>query len=208
MFSKIQNFVRLYLFRKAWRKKNAHNTTIAANMFDLDAVTVGNHSYGAIRVLNWGQKEHLHIGNFCSIAQNVMFILNADHYTDRISTFPFQVKLQLNGGELEGVSKGDIVVEDDVWIGYGVTVLSGVHIGQGAVVAAGAVVTKDVPAYAIVGGVPAKVLRYRFTEELQQALLKVDFSKLETNTIRMHEKDLYTPLQTVEQLNWLPQKKG
>lgn len=207
MFSKIQSFFRLYLFRRAWRRKNSHNTTIAANTFDLDAVTVGKHSYGAIRVLNWGKKERLSIGNFCSIAQNVMFILNADHYTDRISTFPFQVKMQLNGGDLEGVSRGDITVDDDVWIGYSATILSGVHIGQGAVIAAGAVVTRDVPPYAIVGGVPAKVLKYRFDPDMCSELLQVDYGALQTDDINAHIDELYQPLTHKSQLDWLPKNK-
>lgn len=81
-----------------------------------------------------------------------------------VSTYPFKRKL-FHGGE-EAVSKGDIIVGDDVWVGYGATILSGVHIGQGAVIAAGAVVNKDVPPYAIVGGIPAKVIKYRFSESV------------------------------------------
>lgn len=70
----------------------------------------------------------------------------------------------------EATSKGDIVVKDDVWIGYGSIILSGVHIGQGAVIAAGSVVSHDVPPYAIVGGVPARLIKYRFSEEMTKKL--------------------------------------
>ena len=108
---------------------------------------------------------------------------------------------------MEGTSKGDIVLEDDVWIGYRATVLSGVRIGQGAVVAAGSVVTQDVPAYAIVGGVPAKVLRYRFPEQVRQALLACDLSQLDNEMIRQHVHQLYAPLTQTEQLAWLPKKE-
>lgn len=106
----------------------------------------------------------------------------------------------------EGVSKGNIIVDDDVWIGFRSTILSGVHIGQGAIVAAGSVVTKDVPPYAIVGGVPAKVLKYRFSHELIAELLKVDYGKLTEAMIREHIDDLYSKLKQNEQLKWMPQR--
>ena len=90
--------------------------------------------------------------------------------------------------------------------------MSGVHIGQGAVVAAGAIVTKDVPPYAIVGGVPAKIIKYRFSPEVIEQLLKLDFSKLTDNMIREKIDDLYTSLdgkspEEVEKLlEWFPKK--
>lgn len=107
----------------------------------------------------------------------------------------------------EEFSKGNIEADDDVWIGYGATIMSGVHIGQGAVVAAGAVVTKDVPPYAIVGGVPAKVIKYRFSEIMIEELLKIDFSKLTEEAIKSHIDELYTELEGVGQLEWLPKKE-
>lgn len=106
----------------------------------------------------------------------------------------------------DAFSKGDIIVDDDVWIGYGATIMSGVHIGQGAVVAAGAVVTKDVPPYAIVGGVPAKVIKYRFEPEMIEELLKVDYSKLTKEDIEKHIDDLYKKLKDPSQLDWMPKK--
>lgn len=206
MFGKVKELAELFLFRKKWRKKNACNKTIAANMFDMDQVTVGKYTYGAIRVLNYGNGQQLKIGNFCSIAGETMFILNADHYVDTISTYPFLVQMGLEGIAREGVSKGDIVVDDDVWIGYRSTILSGVHIGQGAVVAAGAVVAKDVPPYAIVGGVPAKVIKYRFPPEIIEELMRVDYSKLTEQDVASHTKELYEKLTAKEQLAWLPKK--
>lgn len=194
----------LILFRKRWREKNRFNTTIAINLFDIDSVIIGKNTYGGIAVLNYNDFYKLTIGNFCSIATDVMFILDADHYTNHISTFPFKVKLL--GEKQEGVSKGDIVVDDDVWIGYGATIMSGVHIGQGAVVAAGAVVTKDVPPYAIVGGVPAKVIKYRFEPEMIEELLKIDYAKLSKEDIEKHIDDLYTELKDPSQLDWMPKR--
>lgn len=112
----------------------------------------------------------------------------------------------------DATSKGSIIVDDDVWIGYRATIMSGVHIGQGAVVAAGAVVTKDVPPYAIVGGVPARVIKYRFSPEVIEHLLKLDYSKLSDDMIREKIDDLYTSLdgkspEEVEKLlAWFPKR--
>lgn len=81
-------------------------------------------------------------------------------------------------------SKGDIVIHDDVWIGYGAIITSGLEIGQGAVIAAGSVVTKNIPPYAIVGGNPAHIIRYRFDEELRLKLCTLDLSKIDVETIK------------------------
>ena len=194
----------LILFRKRWRNTNRFNTTIPLNIFDINSVFIGKHTYGGIAVLNYNNYYKLTIGNYCSIATDVMFILDADHYTKHISSFPFKVKML--GEQFEGVSKGDIIVDDYVWIGYGATIMSGVHISQGAVIAAGAVVTKDVPPYAIVGGVPAKVIKYRFEPEMIEKLLKVDYSKLTKEMIEDHIDDLYVDLKDASQLDWMPKK--
>jgi serine acetyltransferase len=99
-----------------------------------------------------------------------------------------------------------VVIEDNVWIGENACIMSGVHIGQGAVVAAGSVVNKDVPPYSIVGGVPAKVIKYRFEPEMIEALLKIDYSKLDKDMIQSHVDDLYQKLENKEQLSWLPKR--
>ena len=100
-------------------------------------------------------------------------------------------------------TKGDIIVEDDVWIGIHAIILSGVHIGRGAIIAAGAVVTNDIPPYAIVGGVPAKLIKYRFDHDLINSLLKIDYSKLTNKIILEHMNDLYKKVHSSEQLNWI-----
>lgn len=199
----IRERVRRILYGRAWRKRNPHNTTIAyADMpFDFDAVSVGNYTYGMLKVLNHSTNERLKIGHFCSIAPEVVFILNADHYTNNISTFPFKVKCL--GERFEATSKGDIIVEDDVWLGYGAIILSGVKIGQGAIVAAGAVVTKDVPPYAIVGGNPAKVIKYRFNEEMIEEMIKIDYGTLTEEMVREHIDELYTKMHSLEQIEWM-----
>lgn len=191
-------------FKKAWRRANAHNGTYVKAPFPMELVSVGKKTYGCLDVQLDNRKNRLRIGSYCSIAEEVRFLVCADHNTDCVSTFPFRVHCL--GHDMEAVSKGDIVVDDDVWIGYRSTILSGVHIGQGAVIAAGSVVTKDVPPYAIVGGVPAKVIKYRFAPEIVEQLLRIDYSQMDAETIRGHEEDLYTPLECSEQLSWLPKK--
>ena len=142
--------------RLDWRKKNANNKTVLLRVPSKDLTQVGNNTYGDLYVHNSSEQYKVIIGNYCSIADDVAFLVSSDHPLHFLSTYPFKAKL-LNMG-YEGVSKGDIHLDDDVWIGYGATILSGVHIGQGAVIAAGAVVTRDVPPYAVAGGVPAKVI--------------------------------------------------
>lgn len=207
MMQGIRSLFRLYFEKKKWRAENQHNHTVMGQMFDRKLVHVGRDTYGKLNVINHSDFYKLNIGNFCSIAPEVLFVVCGEHATDKISTYPFSVRY--GGKKYEAISKGNITVRDDVWIGVRSTILSGVTIGQGAVVAAGSVVTKDVPSYAIVAGVPAKVLRYRFDESeqgelLRQELLKIDYKKLDSLSIKNHIKKLDCSLRNVEQLNWLP----
>lgn len=191
--------------KKKWNELHPDSDTIPMNDFSFNNIQLGHGSYGELNVVDFGGENKLIIKNYVSIAQHVSFILNADHFTDHISTYPFKVKT-LKSQTAESFGKGDIIVDDDVWIGYGATILSGVHIGQGAVVAAGAVVTKDVPPYAIVGGVPAKVIKYRFEPKMIDELLKVDYSKLTKEEIEKHIDELYIELKDKKQLEWMPKR--
>ncbi|ALD65955.1 CatB-related O-acetyltransferase [Spiroplasma cantharicola] len=111
-------------------------------------------------------KDKLIIGNFCAIAEDVKFLMNgANHRIDSISTYPFEMFKEFEFNEKTAKpfkSKGDTVIGHDVWIGYGATIMPGVKIGNGSIIAAKAVVTKDVEPYSIVAGNPAKVKRMRF----------------------------------------------
>ena len=199
--------IRFKKLQNKWRKRNGHNYTRLVQSVGMDRICVGNYTYGPLLVLNNSEKYWLRIGHFCSIAQAVTFIVCSDHPTDRISTYPFK-EVCLGSRQHEAVSKGDIIVEDDVWIGHGATILSGVRIGQGAVVAAGSVVTKDVPPYAIVGGVPAKVIKYRFSQHIIDALLEVDYGQLTKEMIETHINTLYEEVREISQLEWMPRKNA
>ena len=203
----LRDFVKqiwLNRFKRSWQKANAENDTVPMNHFPAELVSVGKCSYGELNVITFNHISKLRIGSYCSIAQHVYFMLDVEHHVNTVSTYPYKAKCLRLGDE--AFSKGDIVVGDDVWIGYGATIMSGTHIGQGAVVAAGAVVTQDVPPYAIVGGVPAKVIRYRFEPEIVEELLKIDYSRLTGEMIKEHIDELYTNLKDVEQLEWMPKK--
>ena len=123
--------------------------------------------------------DRLIIGRFCSIACGAKFLFNsANHAMGSLSTYPFPLFFQEWGLEKSRVAeawdnKGDIVAGSDVWIGYEAVILAGVTIGDGAVIGARAVVTKDVPPYTIVGGVPARAIRRRFPEETVEELLRL-----------------------------------
>lgn len=108
--------------------------------------------------------NHVYIGAFCSIASNVV-IQEYNHNLQKPSTYDVLSHLFDETNTEMVTSKGDIVIEDGVWIGSNSVILSGVHIGRGAVIGAGAVVVNDIPAYAIAVGNPAKVVKYRFSEE-------------------------------------------
>lgn len=181
-------------FLKEFRAKFGDNIAPGPDSFDVNRVDVGVSSYGSLNVLmaNEGD-ERLTIGDFCSIGTNVIFLLSGEHPYKGLSTYPFKVKLGFQ--QLEATSKGDITVGDDVWLGHGVMICSGVKIGQGAIVAAGSVVVKDVPPYAIVGGNPAKFIKWRFEDEaVRERLMRLDWSRFDNSAVDQDNVgDLYAP---------------
>jgi acetyltransferase-like isoleucine patch superfamily enzyme len=190
-----QTFMSSRRMRSKWRALNPHNSTslgvIPASEDFFRIVTVGKCTYGCISaVYSGGPEERLTIGNFCSIAPDVRFIMGSEHPYCYVSTFPFKVKAA--GKRAEATSKGPICLKDDVWIGERVLILSGVTIGQGAIVAAGSTVVKDVPPYAIVGGCPAKLIKYRFPESVIEKLMLIDWPAVDPRWTRKNLDLLYT----------------
>lgn len=125
--------------------------------------------------------ERLIIGKYCSIACGVKFMFTSGNHALRsLSTYPFEIffnewDLPVSKITQAWDNKGDIVIGNDVWLGYESVIMQGVHIGDGAIIGTRAVVTKDVPPYSIVGGVPAKVLRKRFSDDVISHLLEIQW---------------------------------
>jgi acetyltransferase-like isoleucine patch superfamily enzyme len=164
---------------------------------------IGDHTYGEPAVLWWGEPARLTIGKFCSIADDVTILLGGEHPADWTSTYPFY---GLAGRWTAGrdmprpsTTKGDVSIGNDVWIGLGATILSGVSIGDGAIVGARAVVTRNVPPYAIVGGNPARLLRMRFAKTVRERLLEIRWWDWPDEVIREHV-DLFCGQPDLERL--------
>lgn len=138
-------------------------------------------TYGAdkIEIFQWGEGAKCYIGKYCSVADHVKVFLGGDHHVNWVSTFPHR---QQNG------TKGDIRIGNDVWLSHGVTIMSGVTIGDGAIIAANSHVVKNVEPYTIVGGNPAKYIKHRFSGEVIDLLLKLEWWNLPLNDVNdMHD---------------------
>ena len=147
-----------------------------AELWRTGVISMGVGSYGQPFVhYHEGDSARVVIGRYCSIASAAAFMPGGNHRVDWVSAYPFRLRYGLEGALRDGhpTTKGDINVGNDVWIGNDAIVLSGVTIGDGAVIAAKAVVTKDVPPYAIVAGNPGRVVAERFTKEQREALLRI-----------------------------------
>lgn len=154
-------------------------------------VTVGKYTYGNPTII--GNLSKLVIGNYCSIGAEGTIFLGHGHDPARVTTYPFcqvsqpwQKPMDWDALHIPGhpTTRGDVVIGSDVWLGYRFTVMSGVTIGHGAIVASGAIVTKDVPPYAIVGGAPATHIRYRFDNEMIRDLLRIAWWDWDEEKIR------------------------
>ncbi|HEX2674550.1 MAG TPA: CatB-related O-acetyltransferase [Polyangiaceae bacterium] len=150
---------------------------------------IGRFTYGTPTVLAFGPNPpRLRIGSFCSISDNVEILMNGDHRTDWVSTYPFRLQLAMPGVFEDGhpSSRGPVTIGNDVWLARGALILSGVTIGDGAVVGARAVVTRDVAPYSIVVGNPARHARYRFDEDAIRRLTRLRWWDWPESKIRDH----------------------
>jgi len=162
------------------------------NTTNIQVMLVGKHTYGAENVATHFNfdGQNLIIGNFCSIAYNVNVWLGGNHNTNWATTYPFGHVNQniFNSFDGKGHPKlnGGVVIGNDVWVGANSTIMSGVTIGDGAVIANNSHVVKNVEPYSIVGGNPAKLIRYRFTSEQIEELLKIKWWFWDDDKINAH----------------------
>ena len=180
-------------YNKKFKLRNKKTKIKVSYEIPLEIIKAGKYSYGSPQILYFGtNNEKLEIGNYVSIAKNVTFILGGNHNINTFTTYPF--KVMCFGERAEAWGKGSIKVCDDVWIGYGSTILSGVNIGQGAIIAANSIVVKDVEPYSIVAGNPAKLIKYRFSNELIEEMKNIDFSKIEPEDLKDIQELIYKKL--------------
>lgn len=148
-------------------------------------ISIGDYSYAVqVNIVCYRESDIVRIGKFCSISSFVNILSGGEHNIELISTYPLKNLFQNFGIDPNCRSKGPTIIENDVWIGMNVIILSGVTIGNGSVIGAGSVVTKDVPPYAIVAGNPAKIIKYRFTDDEIRKLLKIQWWNWPTNKIK------------------------
>jgi virginiamycin A acetyltransferase len=177
---------------KLYPRSNDYQTIYLKNIITRDNIKVGDYTiyndfYNDPRDFEKNNvlyqypinNDKLIIGKFCSIACNAKFLMTSGNHTmNSLSTYTFPIFYEEWGLEVSHITdawenKGDIVVGNDVWIGYDALIMSGVKIGDGAIIGSRALVTKDVPPYSIVGGIPAKIIKKRFSDDKVLKLLKI-----------------------------------
>lgn len=150
---------------------------------------IGNYTYGEPTVINYNDGGTLKIGRFCSMATHILMVIGGVHFHDFFSHYAFEYNLFRRPFK-DSYSKGDLIIENDVWIASGATLLSGFTVGNGAIVAARSVVTKDVAPYAVVAGNPAREIRKRFDEETIEKLLEIQWWNWDIEKVKEHYKIL------------------
>jgi acetyltransferase-like isoleucine patch superfamily enzyme len=161
-------------------------------------VSVGRHTYGLNRssFVRPSAQAPITVGSFCSIGPDVLIFGQADHPVGLPSTYPFRTMLfDPAAGNVDAVTKGGVVIGNDVWIGARAMIMSGVTVADGAIVGAGAVVARDVPPYGIVVGNPGRVVRHRFAPDVIEALLQICWWDWPDEKIRSFDAEFYSPVE-------------
>ncbi len=162
------------LIKKRLLKKKKKRSPFTVDLIDKENINIGDYTYGKPHIHRWSKKFRVSIGKFCSISEDVHLLVDGNHRSDWVSTYPFG---RLLAGFPENsnhpVGKGDIKIGNDVWIARGAVINSGISIGNGAVIAAGTMVVKDVADYEVVGGNPGRNLSFRFSRAQIDALLEI-----------------------------------
>lgn len=148
-------------------------------------IAIGRRTYGNPEILTFAGNPNVMIGSYCSIANSVVFLAGGEHHPEHVSTFPFH-------GDGPSARPADIRIGNDVWIGHGVTVMGGITVGDGAILGARCLVRKDVPPYTIMAGIPARILRYRFTNEQIADLLRLRWWDWPENEVASYIGYLYS----------------
>ncbi len=182
--------------RWLFKRNKKHNILYTKDIFRKEGYEIGDYTYGHPTVF-FSEGAHLKIGKFCSISPEVRIFLGGNHRTEWWTTYPFP-DLQATYNlwpDADGISghpssNGDVVIGNDVWIGYQAIILSGISIGDGAVIGARSIVTKNVEPYAVVAGNPARVIRKRFDENTIKKLLELGWWNWPIDKINQKVKSL------------------
>jgi acetyltransferase-like isoleucine patch superfamily enzyme len=156
-------------------------------------VTLGEYTYGLSNhnILLFRDDDSVEIGKYCSFARDVLLIASGEHNYRAVSCFPFYAHFLDCGPSRDTFRKGGLYIGNDVWVGARAVILSGVNIGDGAVIGAGALVAEDVLPYSIVGGVPAKHIKYRFSPEIITELLKIKWWNWGSDKVKSNIDNFY-----------------